>query len=162
MPIVDVAVHFNDSAPIAKGDRDTIVNGLVALVSNNMPEIDGSVEVELGREVGDQLPWLLTVRLFRAAVLTNHHWAVPDSGWVQTDFVQELQQLIDEKNSRLVRYRQHCDECWLLVTASGGRPSGFFEPSAETRNHVYRSAFARTFFMEVFSGKLVHLTTAAA
>jgi hypothetical protein len=78
------------------------------------------------------------------------------------EFRAELQAVIDEKNLRHVRYSQHCDECWLLVVASGGRPSGLFEPSEETRSHVYRSLFARTFFMEAFSGRLIELTTTSA
>ena len=162
MPVVDVAIHFNDSVPIAKSDRDTLASGLVGLVSENIPVIGGSVVLELWRQRGNRLPWIRTVRLFRAEVLTKHHWAVPDSGWVQMDFVPELQEAIDEKNARHARYRQHCDECWLLIVASGGRPSGLFEPSDATRSHVYRSSFTRTFFMEAFSGMLVELSTRAA
>jgi len=37
MPVVNVAVHFNDSLPVRKADRDTIANGLVELVSKNLP-----------------------------------------------------------------------------------------------------------------------------
>jgi hypothetical protein len=40
------------------------------------------------------------VRIWRADVLTRHHWAVPDSGWVQMDFTPELQDAIDDKNAR--------------------------------------------------------------
>lgn len=162
MPVVDVVVHFNDSVPITKSDRDHIVNELVKLVSAHVPESEGSVTVELWREAGNSLPWIRVVRLFRADFLTKHHWAVPDSGWVQMDFSPELQAAIDAKNSRHARYTQHCDECWLLIVASGGRPSGLFAPSAETRNHVYKSLFARTLFMEAFGGALMELTTTAA
>ena len=162
MPVVDVSVHFRDSVAISKADRETISSGLVGLVSENLPPVDGSIVLELWRQPRNPLPWIRTVRVFRAAVLTKHHWAAPDSGWVQMDFVPELQHAIDEKNSRHARYRQQCDECWLLIVASGGRPSGLFEPSSETRNHVYSSSFAKTFFMEAFSGRLVELTTVAA
>ena len=157
MPVVDVAVHFNELVPIAKAHRDVIVNALVDLVSRHMPTIDASVIVEPWRQPSYQLRCVRTVRLYRAAILTRHHWSAPDSGWVQMDFVPELQHLIDEKNSRYARYRQHCDECWLLIVASGGRPSGLFEPSDQTRNHVFRSSFAKTFFMEAFSGTLIQL-----
>ena len=127
----------------------------------NIPDIDRQVELETWRQIGNPLPWVRVVRVFRAAALTKHHWAVPDSGWVQMDFIEELQQAIDAKNARHASYMQYCDECWLLVTASGGRPSGLFELSEETRGHVYRSCFTKTFFMEVFGGVLVQLTTTA-
>jgi hypothetical protein len=162
MPVVDVAVHFNDSVSIRKRDRERLVNGLVNLVRTHLPNSEAPVTVELWRNPSAALPWIRTVRLFRTSFLTKHHWAVPASGWVQMEFRAELQAVIDEKNLRHVRYSQHCDECWLLVVASGGRPSGLFEPSEETRSHVYRSLFARTFFMEAFSGRLIELTTTSA
>jgi hypothetical protein len=162
MPVVNVAVHFNDSVPVSKTDRDTIASGLIELVSKNLPNSDASVTVEVWREPNNPLPWIRSVRLFRADFLTKHHWSVPDSGWVQMDFIPQLQRTINEKNSKHGRYRQRCDECWLLIVASGGRPSGLFEPSAETKNHLYQSLFERTFFMEAFGGALVELTTTAA
>jgi hypothetical protein len=127
-----------------------------------MPAPDGSVVLELWRQPDNTLPWIRTVRLYRADVLSRHHWAAPDSGWVQMDFVQEMQSAIDRKNAKHGRYRQYRDECWLLIVASGGRPSGLFEPSDETKSHVYRSSFARTFFMDAFSAALVELRTTAA
>lgn len=159
MPVVNVAVHFNDSVPVIKADRDTIANGLIELVSNNLPNGDAPVTIAVSRESNNSLPWIRSVRLFRADFLTKHHWSVPDSGWVQMDFIPELQRTISAKNSRYGRYRQRCDECWLLIVASGGRPSGLFEPSAETKNHQYQSLFERTYFMEAFSGALIELTT---
>jgi hypothetical protein len=56
MPVVDVAVHFNDSVPITKSDRDQIVHELVKLVSAQLPESEGSVTVELWRQTGHSLP----------------------------------------------------------------------------------------------------------
>jgi hypothetical protein len=162
MPVVDVAVHFNEAVPVSKAVRDMIANGLVELVSKNLPNSGASVTVEVWRQANKPLPWIRSVRLFRADFLTKHHWSVPDSGWVQMDFISELQRTIDEKNSKYGRYRQRCDECWLLIVTSGGRPSGLFEPSAETKNHFYHSLFERTFFMEAFGGALVELTTTAA
>jgi hypothetical protein len=162
MPVVDVAVHFNESIPINKSDRRRIVSELVRLVAAHLPGSEGSVTVDLWRQHSNSLPWIRTVRLFRDGFLTKHHWSVPDSGWVQMDFRPELQATINEENSRHARYTQHCDECWLLIVASGGRPSGLFEASDETRSHLYCSLFARTFFMEAFSGTLLELSTTAA
>jgi hypothetical protein len=159
MPPLDVAVHFSDRLAVRKPDRDVAAQSLVALVSENIPGDGESVTIELWRQRRVSLPEVRLVRIFRASVLTKHHWSVPDSGWVQQDFVQELQEAMDEKNLRHATYRRRCDECWLLITASGGRPSGLFQPSFETRTHLYRSLFAKTFFMEVFGENLVELRT---
>jgi hypothetical protein len=162
LPVVDVAVHFSESVPIAKSDRGAIAEGLVEVVTASMPAVNSSVVLDLWRNAENSLPWIRTVRLFRADVLTTHHWASPGSGWVQLDFIDELQAAIEDKNARFTTYRRHCDECWLLVVASGSRPSGLFDPSDATRAHSYRSQFARTLFMEAFSGTLVELKTVAA
>jgi hypothetical protein len=162
IPPLHVAVHFNDRVGVEKHDRDLIAKTLLAVIAENIPGIDQSITIEMWRRPSDSLPEVRLVRIYRVAALTKHHWAVPDSGWVQTDFVTELQQAIDSKNRRYATYRRRCDECWLLITASGGRPSGLFEPSLETKSQVYRSSFAKTFFMEVFSQELVELNTTAA
>jgi hypothetical protein len=161
VPIVNVSVHFKDSPTIGKKDRDRIAISLVHVVTANIPELESSLSLELWRD-GLDLPWVRAIRIYRTAVLICHHWWSSESGWVQMDFTHELQEAIDEKNIKHARYLQHCDECWLLVIASGGRPSGLFELSVETRTHVYRSAFAKTFFMEVFGEELVELSTTAA
>lgn len=161
MPAADVAVHFKDSVSITKDDRERIVKELVELVATHLPDGEGSTTVELSRQC-NSLPWVHSVRIFRSSILTRHHWSVPQAGWVQMDFSSELQVAIRGKSARYARYRLHCDECWLLVVASGGRPSGLFEPSDKTRNHVYNSPFEKTFFMEAFSGKVIDLMTEAA
>lgn len=158
VPIVDVAVHFNDSQEIAKKDREEVASAIVKLVSEHMPASESSYSLQLWRE-GYKVPWIRAIRIYRTKILTKHHWWSSESGWVQMDFIQELQEAIDEKNVKHARYRERCDECWLLVTASGGRPSGFFELSAGTQSHVYCSAFAKTFFLDVFGDEVVELST---
>jgi hypothetical protein len=162
MPPLDVAVHFLDRVGVGKRDRNLAARSLLALVSENIPDLGQSVTIETWRRPNDALPGVRLVRVFRHEVLTKHHWAVPVAGWVQSDFVHELQTAIDDKNRRHAKYRRRCDECWLLVTASGGKPSGLFEPSDETKGHIYRSSFAKTFFMEVFDHMLIELNTTAA
>ena len=141
MPVVDVAVHFNEAVPVSKADRDTIANGLIELVSKNLPNSDASVTVEVWRQPNNPLPWIRSVRLFRAAFLTKHHWSVPRFRLGANGLHPRTPAHHRRKNSKHGRYRQRCDECWLLIVASGGRPSGLFEPSAETKNHLYHSLF---------------------
>jgi hypothetical protein len=80
MPVVDVAVHFNDSVSITKSDRECLVNGLLNIVRTLLPGSEVPVTVELCRNPSVALPWIRTVRLFRASFLTKRYWAVPASG----------------------------------------------------------------------------------
>jgi hypothetical protein len=159
MPIASVSVHFNEHVRLHMRGRDEIIQRLLELVSSHAPEIGGTAEIGAW-QLDDPLPCVHTLRITRSVLLTHHHWWAPTSGWVHTgDFTAELQAAIDDKNLRFNGYSRTCDECWLLVWASGGRPSGLFELTALTREHVYRSSFARTFFMEQFTGSLCQLTT---
>jgi len=160
VPVVYVAVHFNENMPIRKPDRDSVARALADIVSRNVPALDRSVEIQPWQEHNEVLRCVNTLGIHRFAMMTRHFWSVPDGGWVQLDFAAELQQAIDRKNALYTEYMQRCDECWLLVTASGGRASGLFEASDDTRLHVYQSRFSRTFFLEVFGGKLAKLKTA--
>jgi hypothetical protein len=159
IPPLDVAVHFNDGVGVEKRGRDSSARSLLAVVSKNVPDVGQSSTIEMWRRSDVSLPGVRLVRVLRAEALTRHHWWVPQAGWVQSDFLQELQRAIDEKNQRYANYWRRCDECWLLITASGGKPSGLFEPSDATKVHTYRSAFAKTLFMEVFGQVLLELNT---
>lgn len=161
LPPVDVAVYFSDAHPVLKRNRREVAGALVSLVAAHLPDADG-IRVVRPWEAGEVLRSVRYVHIWRASVLSRHHWAVPDGGAVQEDFVDELQTVLDAKNLLYASYRLKCDGCWLLIVASGARPSGAFEPSDATKSHVYRSRFDRTFFMEAFKGQVLELKSIKA
>lgn len=100
------------------------------------------------------------IRVARFDVLDENCWTVSSFGFSQTNFISELQQRIDEKNSELHRYLKRCAQCWLLVVADGEGASSFFNPSDETKSHRYNSGFDRTFFMDVAARRVLELICA--
>ena len=101
IPLAAVVVHFNTSVPIAKGDREAIATQLVELVSQNMPALDQPTSLNLWQETGNQLPWIRLLNIYRFSSLTKHHWSAPTAGWVQMDFIHELQQVYRRKERTL-------------------------------------------------------------
>lgn len=68
-----------------------------------------------------------------------------------------VQSLIDEKSALLPGYARDVAEHWLLVVGSERTGGSFYVEQVEER--PFRSAFARTFFLELFEGKCVELKT---
>jgi hypothetical protein len=159
LPVLCVSVHFNDHVLVSRSDRERIAQGLSIVVANNVPDMNHHQSVEVWRQMDNSLPAVLRVSILRPNHRSRSHWSALDAGWVQSEFMKELQESIDAKAPKLERYLRHCDECWLLVVASGSRPSGLFEPDQRTLDNVYRSPFSKTLFLEAFVGTVVELKT---
>src|SRR6266536_1152581 len=93
---------------------------------------------------------------YRLASLKRNFWSVASAGFVQEDFVAEMQVVIAKKDALIASY-QTCSEYWLLIAAEGNRASTFFCPSRTTLEHRYCSAFQRIFFLEAFTKKVSEL-----
>lgn len=78
-------------------------------------------------------------------------WVKGNPAWVRPPHVLELQQTIDEKNSKYDVYRKRCDECWLLIAADKFNPAQGYEFTRDDRalRHCYRAKFERVFFLEL-------------
>jgi hypothetical protein len=117
----------------------------------------GHIEVELtslGRSeiVGFACPEIVGFQL------STEDWSAPAAGWVQSDCIDLIQSRLDAKEIEYPDYRKACDECWLLISASGFHPSSLFSPSRETLEHRYKTSFEKVFLMECFSGSLKELS----
>lgn len=159
VPPLIVDVFFNFST--VRNKRSNIVaEALAKLVKNNCPDPEKGFEAINEYENTLNLPEeIYSVRIFRTIILTQHFWSAPEANFVQTDFVKELQWRIDEKNKKFPEYIKNCDQCWLIIYATGLAPSSFFFISDETKNHIYPSRFDKSIYMEVVNHKVVELIT---
>lgn len=158
---VDVAVYFAVHPPITKAARATVSSGIAKLVSKHLPMPEETVTLD-NRSHGEFPDCIAGIRISRFSALTRHHWSVPAAGYVQSDFVEELQARIAEKANRHRVYRRASERCWLLVVADGFGPASLFEASSATRSHMYESPFECTFFLEAFSARWFELRTRSA
>ena len=94
--------------------------------------------------------------------LSNHRWDSTKGGWVAYSlehFIYYLQPKLIAKSKKYQSYRNHCEECWLLVVADLWNPSQMFRMphDSQARTHPYECASDRTFFMEIQEKDLVEL-----
>lgn len=159
LPPVVVSVHFSAYPAIAKTDRHALSKKIAEVVSNHVPREGELVSVEHSRASAKLPNQVHSINILRLSQQSRHIWTVPTAGYVQTDFVGELQSILVQKGGLVSKYLRKCDRCWLLIVAAGNAASSLFEPSAETRQHVYRSSFDRIFYLEGFGRVIVELTT---
>jgi hypothetical protein len=89
-------------------------------------------------------------------------WAPVYGYAAQTLTAQQLEPVIREKETRLVRYRSRCATVWLLVVTDAGLPSSHFDITDALENHVFTSAFDRIFLLTPFQRRLIELRTQRA
>jgi hypothetical protein len=62
---------------------------------------------------------------------------------------ERLQHVLEQKESKVVQYRQFCREIWLLIVASRGWLSSmYFDDAAAALNASFVSSFDRAFLLD--------------
>jgi hypothetical protein len=157
LPNLHVSVNFGVEKPFSRRTRTTFATTLAKLVAANVPSVNSYVELENDWENPKNFPFEIdSVYILRNSALTRNHWSSPSGGVFRENFTRELQEVILDKESRLSGYST-CATHWLLVVAENSSPSAFFDPSATTLNHLYKSTFNRIFFLDLFLRKVYEL-----
>lgn len=79
--------------------------------------------------------------------LHYHLWTVECPAVVQNFRSEVLQNCIDEKSLRYKKYRNKCDECWLLIVVNLFKNSQSFE-IPDRIDHKFKSKFERVYYMD--------------
>jgi hypothetical protein len=163
LPKLHVSVHVGDGKSFNRSSRKKFAAAISNLVSKNIPTQDGSIELENDWSNPDLFPFEInSIGIYRFAKLTRNHWNRPDGGIFRTEIIDEIQNIISGKNQLLENYDRTCIAHWLLIVAEGFSPSSFFDPSASTLSHPYKTQFDRAFYLDLFSRKLFELKLEAA
>jgi hypothetical protein len=126
-----------------------------------MPEDRRNVRLEHKQLRGRNLSGIDTVFIHRYdEFAATARWVAPRAGSVLADCVDLLQSAIDDKAPKFHGYREHCDECWLLLVADSSKPSASIHPSDKSLAHSYVSPFDRTYFLDFGMGTVHQLKTA--
>jgi hypothetical protein len=158
LPKLRVSVHIGGSNSFKRKSRSEFANTIAELVKTNFPPTDGRVTLKNNFKDRAKFPYEIeTIFIWRDSWREENLWTAPSAGLVRKDFVDELQSVISEKDSKLCSYASDCKEQWLLVIAEMGSPSTFFNPSEKTTNHSYKSSFNKIFLLESLTAKLFEL-----
>jgi hypothetical protein len=157
LPPLHVSVIF--TGDIQKGRGAYLTNMLFELVKNNCPECGGHADLDYESNIPSD---------FHAILISNipgsktHLWNETEVGFVDTNFSERLQQIINSKTEKIATYLTKCDKCWLIVAALGVSASNFYEIDEKMEHVCYESPFEKVFFMEAFSRTLKELKIKSA
>ena len=159
LPKLYVSVHIGGENSFNKKNRGKFAAAIAKLVAANVPSVvERYIELENDFNNPAQFPYEIdSIYIFRHSWTEENRWSAPSAGLYRENFVNELQSVISEKDSKLSGYARDCKEQWLLVVAENSGPSTFFDPSEKTINHCYKSSFNKVFLLELFRVKLFEL-----
>lgn len=159
-PPLHVSLFFTRQREIDRSKRLEIATDLVTIVCNNVPEPGCRIILEeRDCELRSIIDFIDRIHIDRNQYQRRHHWHSVQAAWVWKDCIDAIQQAISRKALKLPTYLTHCDECWLLVVADSLRPSGAIYLDDVSRQYLYESPFARTYFVDTGLGRVDRLST---
>lgn len=171
--VLVVDVHFSDNiAPeiVMSPDSDDadllrvgLSESIAKIVEDNLPEATGKKYiVDRMSKYGDiNLP-----KVIEAVHITNVTGRMSDALWyasistrVKPLSVESIAQRIDDKNHKMLKYDNTCDEQWLLIIQNSFLMSSQYDPVMVKRalKHRYSSRFKRIFVFERSEGRVTEL-----
>jgi len=154
---VEVKVQFrsdHDSIDIDKASEE-----LVQFVKKEIPKID---DTKSWHYCESGLKYIKWISIHLGTVngrkwLPNHRFERIHMNWMRINPIDEIQSLIDKKQSRYHDYIQTCDECWLLIGVNEGTAPEAVAITEKLRSHVFSGDFLRLFFLRNIEGCVVEL-----
>ncbi len=158
LPKLHVSVHIGGENSFNRTNRERFATAIANLVAANVPPPGKYVAVKNDFNDPARFPYEIdSIYIYQYSWPDENNWTAPSAGLYRENFVDELQNVISEKDLKLNGYMPDCKEQWLLVVAENSSPSTFFDPSEITVSHSYKSAFDKVFVMELFRVKLFEL-----
>lgn len=162
LPCIEVRISFGAQTSFNKKNREEFAERISFLISSNVPIDQSWVRLENKFNDPNTFPCEIDSISIARYGHTKNFWSIPGAGWVQEDFVSELQLLIDRKNRLVTNFNQHCNFHWLVVVLEGMTDSTLFDPSDRTLNHIYESKYDKIFLLDRFRAKGYELQIASA
>ncbi len=113
-PSVFVSVHFDLNFHCRKSDIQPIAERLVELAELSLSGLTEEKKEKIWRIYEIQLNGVLLLSVTKWK-MEKSYWNAPLASFVPTVNSQQIQDILDEKNTRCADYRKKCDEVWLII-----------------------------------------------
>jgi hypothetical protein len=160
LPPVTVYVHWNPHQGPTRSTMHEFATVLANLVENNLPGERDSVTIRYPHPQWRYLPQeIASLSVYRRDNILNNFWSSLRGSFVPTLTPTELRKIVQSKEAKVSRYRQGCQEVWLLIVANGFEPSTHCKLAPEVEDHQFHTEFDRAFFFHYFDGFVKELRT---
>ncbi len=161
-PPVEVHIFLAAQTKFNKKNRIHFARKLSNLVAQRIPPDRSWVSVDNDFNDPEHFPYEFDSFSIARYGHERNYWSIPGSGWMQENFIAELQSAIAKKDSLLPKFNSTCSAHWLLVVIESVSDSTFFEPSKETLDHIYITNFQKVFLLERLKAKCHELRCQSA
>ena len=162
-PPVHVSVHFNDGYSLSKKDIDRLASAIVDVAKRLLPPQAGHVSEDYDYVNRHDFPVeVLSISVYRIDELTETFFSDPSAAYIPKLRKSDMIRPLEAKESKYEKYREKCDEVWLIVNVNHGRLSTRYDLKQDTLNARYTSSFDKVFLVDQGRSKLWELSTVKA
>ena len=149
LPPVVVHVLWHPHRAFSRRRIQELAADLANLVQEHLPETGHSVTIHRRRHPAwRSLPQeVASLTVVRRKSISKNSWTSVRGAFVPTLTPPELQQIVWNKEAKVLSYRQQCREVWLLIVARGFEPSTHVDFGSEVEVHEFETTFDRVFFL---------------
>lgn len=161
LPPVDVSLMWDDRLRIDSNDVESIAQQFVEFASLQIPDVNCDLTFTYPNPRWMNLPSnIAAMFVSRPAGLNETVWNFSHGGSVPhvSDIFGELQHILDKKQGKVSRYRQHCQELWLLIVADGSNVQSMVVIDEDVPAHSLVSSFDKALFLSAPHERVIRLS----
>jgi hypothetical protein len=149
LPPVVVNLLWHPHQALDRRRKSKLATDLANLVQEHLPELGHRVAIRYRRHPAwRSLPQEVeSLTVDRQVNFSENSWTSVRGASVPTLTPPELQQIMWNKEAKMLSYRQQCREVWLLIVARGFEPSTHVDLGSEVEVHEFETTFDRVFFL---------------
>lgn len=155
LPHLNVVMGFEDyywinmpSKTFKKTEIDSISDEIIQFINGNIPNEDESFDFHLFH--GDTIPrGLLSLTIYRPGDGDHRKWRRHSGGVVPPVQANHIQDAINPKNRKVQRYRESCNELWLVLVINNIKYERSIIYEQNILHHEYETDFDKTFLFEL-------------
>jgi hypothetical protein len=155
-PTVRVSVFWGTHEP-RRANRVALAHSLADVICQHVPQLGHRVRLQWGTLPSPLDLALHCVSIDRLINYKHNYWNAVRAAFVLGVEPTDIQRIIDDKERRIDRYRDNCDEIWLLIASEGRDPSSWCDVTDDLRITPYTARFNRAFFLSDLPRQAIEL-----
>lgn len=142
---IDYAYYNPGFSKIPK--KDEINKELENILTKNVDNLKSGKLVQECIKIEDDY-FKISINPFICPWTNKYDCMVNNAGMIAIDPIEELQKCIDNKNSKIDRYKTSCNKCFLLIYIPDSKYGNYYSFSENIFEHTFNSNFDNIFLYE--------------
>lgn len=158
LPSLQVSIHFSPNYTPNKKDVQRLASAIDGLISQRVPMVGNSYSEDYDWENRNYFPEEINhICAWNLPNTEASFFSSPSAAFVPILESNDILRVLASKESKIPRYRQRCDEVWLIVNFDQGQLSTFFEHNEDVVEQIYSSDFDRIYLLRHIGSRIYEL-----